>query len=215
MLPLFAGHQMDDQKADRFSLDNSTRSDSVPVHYFQYCLGGMGIFRAGGREHKIGKGQAFLFSVPSDTAYWLPEGARWERLYLAFRGETAAAIVESLLEEHGPIFDLPGDSEPIRILTEICREAMQQEKPTAFRAASQLYRLLMSLCERFLTTEQDYPVPIANAVKYLEVKFAYPDLQLEDLARSAGLSKSYFGRCFKRYTGQTPALALRNRRMQA
>jgi len=187
----------------------------VSVHYFQYCLEGMGVFRADGREHEIGKGQAFLFSVPSDTSYWLPEGAHWERLFVAFRGETATVLVRSLLEEHGPVFDLPVDSEPIQILLEICEKAMEREKPSGFRAASQLYRFLMSLCERFLTTEKDYPAPISDAMRFLEIEYANPNLQVEDLARSASLSKSYFGRCFQRYTGQTPALALRNRRMQA
>ncbi|NQU44410.1 helix-turn-helix transcriptional regulator, partial [bacterium] len=215
--PLFVGYSRDDESSGRFFLDNSTRREfpGPPVCYFQYALDGWGGFRHGAREHRIEAGQGFLFRIPSDTAHWLPDGARWERLYVAFRGETALSIAEEILEHHGPVFNLRPDSEGVQLLAQMYREAVAEEKPTVFRAAGLLYRFLMALCETALLREPDYPAPILRVTRFIDNRYGDPDLRLEDLARQAGLSKYHFARLFRHTTGHTPAAWLRERRMKA
>ncbi|NQU44169.1 helix-turn-helix transcriptional regulator [bacterium] len=127
----------------------------------------------------------------------------------------AATIAEKLLEEHGPLFEIPPGSEVVEVLTDIYEEALSPAKPTVFRAASLLYRLLMLLCETSLRRKAEYPGSILLSLAFMDNRYGEPDLRLEDLAQSAGLSKYHFSRLFHEVTGQTPTAALRERRMQA
>jgi len=217
VLPCFVGHPIDDQDSERFCIDNSdaARVAGAPVFFFQYCLNGYGMFRAHRREYRIELGQGFLFRLPSNTAHWLPEGACWERLFVAFRGATATSIAERLLEWHGPIFTLPIDSEAVCLLGTLCEEAMTDEKPSIFRAASVLYRFLMVLGEIATSANCNSPHAIRTSLNFINNRYSDPNLQLDDLARQAGLSKHYFAHLFRRVTGQTPGIWLRDRRMRA
>mgnify|MGYP002799081340 FL=1 len=64
-----------------YFLDNHVRTDAKCV--IQYTIDGEGTFEIDGIRHKVGKGEAFLFEIPGNSRYYLPEhSAQWEFLYL-------------------------------------------------------------------------------------------------------------------------------------
>ena len=56
---------------------------------------------------------------------------------------------------------------------------------------------------------------IRNAIRYIDEHYADPNLTLEDVASRAFLSKSYFGKLFRKYANQKFTTYVQNKRITA
>ena len=121
---------------------------------------------------------------------------------------------------HPPRFreSVVDDPELAALLAEAHRTLERPHEPLLARDA-RVVNLLSLLIVRYTDAggalpAKPEPGPVANARAYLDARFA-DDVDLLDLARIAGLSRTHLIRAFRRETGLTPHAYLLDRRFRA
>lgn len=148
-----------------------------------------------------------MVDIPSNHKYYLPENSSsWEFYYILIRPTSILEHWNKLVEQLGPVLNIPLDNLAIIYLKNIFLDAGKNRISDGFLASTIVYQFIMELY-RFSNVhkreKQNWPPKIQTAVGYLQRNYA--NLQsLEDIASSVGLSKYHFTRIFKKTTGYTP-----------
>ncbi len=193
------------------------RRGSTETALLQYTLRGSGCLRVGGREWRVGPGDAMLLHFPSDNRYWLPVGGTWEFLYVCLEGREALRLCRDAEARLGPCARLSGHSPVVACLARIVRAALQGEITNGPSASALAYELAVTLVaerpaasKRFLNV---HAPALERSRDFGDAHLAAP-IGVADLAKAAGLSRFHFSRLFRAETGQTPAAWISNRRVQ-
>lgn len=192
-------------------------------HYlFHYILSGTGILLADDsrgitKEYRIKSSQGFMIFPNQITTYISDNKLPWEYLWVEFDG---LRVKEAL-----DIAELSYDNPVYHARFKEMREIMVQEmlyltehgESSPFDLIGHLY-LFFDAMLKSITPEtsahqkrlQDYY--IHEALSYIEQNFQN-DITVEDIAKTCGLNRSYFGKIFKDFTGKPPQQFLMTYRM--
>lgn len=190
-----------------------------PSHHMHYMLfaiaSGSMTLRLDGRAFRAGRGDAVLFDCKRPHEYRaLADGA--EFYWLVFDGNMMENLFDQILQIHGDQNVFPAAD--FSSLTSRFMRFLSIAEGPAHTPETAISELIYSiLCILFLT-QRVSNVPgrafIEKAMSYVDAHFREP-LRVSDIASKAGLSSSYFTRCFRQATGYSPYEYLTLRRIGA
>ena len=168
-------------------------------YLIHYVVRGQGVFIIGGREYKIGKGQAFLIRPGEVMKYIADEKDPWEYIWVGFTGSAASAL-DNLQE---PVFRISGS---------FFEKIKQCKDYRNMREAYLVSCIYLILCEIFEdTTEVDVVSTIKN---YIDVNYMN-NPKISEIAKKVSLDRKYLARIYKQKTGYTMQEYLIKKKMEA
>ncbi|GAA3402830.1 AraC family transcriptional regulator [Paenibacillus hodogayensis] len=187
-------------------------------HLFQYTLSGEGAIAIGGETYTLPKHHGFFVTIPSEHRYFYPPNGQkpWEFIWIRSTGGETASYWQHFIRSFGAVASFREDSEPIRLMWSMYRDAAEQEFRDKYRMSLRLFEWIMAL-ERLAEGRdriaEPMPESLQTAKRYMERHLGVP-VSLDDIAASAGLSKHHFCKVFKMYTGISPVHYLRKIRVE-
>jgi AraC-like DNA-binding protein len=179
-----------------------------PVLVFQVTLAGWGCFAAGGAVQRVTPGKAFLAVVPSAHAYYLPpESDGWTFFYLYIRHPYVAARVRETQRRAGPVMALAENemllARAVKIFEGITAASFRDE----WALEQALFDFLIEyerFAQRLLYPEEERQTMLDEARRYVLGRTG-GRVEVDELARQAGMSRSHYSHRFKAVTGLAPA----------
>ena len=177
----------------------------VRDHYLvHYVLGGCGVFRWRGVEHRLAAGAGFTI-FPNDYAdYEADHEDPWHYCWVGFHGAAVAHDLETVgVTGHSPVFSYDRDS-GLRDCVLECAAALHEPAGRDFALRSLGYRLF------HLLARQQAPRPanaraayVAAAIAFLNRNFSH-QLSIAEVASYVGIDRRYLAGIFRDATGTSP-----------
>jgi AraC-like DNA-binding protein len=188
-----------------------------PYFVFQYTLSGHGVYEAAGRSDLLPPDTALLATIPSSHRYYLPESAGdWEFFWLIVRHPYVVARVIDLKRRHGAVFDLTASDAVVHRALRLLEGTSQLSFRDPLAEEQALFEFLFEL-ERFA---QHRAFPLREREQILEQVRAYVrdqiarQVDVAEIARAHGMTRSHFSHHFRALTGQAPAAFVRQIRLE-
>lgn len=183
-------------------------------HYlFHYVLEGCGILMAVGtteitRTYNVSAGQGFLLFPGQISTYIADAETPWTYCWIEFDGlQVKEALDRTTLSLDNPVY---------RAHTTDQREIMVQEmlymvahmKEPSLHLIGHLFLFLSALVESCKRWQPEKSAKMADyyireAITYIEQNYTR-EFTIEELSSTLGIDRGYFGKLFKRTTGQSP-----------
>ncbi|CUA83026.1 MULTISPECIES: helix-turn-helix transcriptional regulator [Pseudidiomarina] len=198
LYPLAYGHYVD---AVGHHVERKKHTD----HLLIFCHRGRGYFRTAHAEGELKAGQLLLLPSNEAHTYAASTTQPWSIYWAHFQGTSAAACMDFLdLSPAQPVLTLTRWRQLIPVVTDLLNLQTQRHQFTAAVVAASLLQRIIAELPRLTSTLQ---VPTEFDLAALE-RFMYDnshrDLSLDDFAEFAGLSRYYFSKKFKQFTGTSP-----------
>ncbi len=185
-------------------------------------LAGKGWFHLGNTRVELGAGQGFTMFPYMVGEYQADEKEPWTYCWIGFQGALAAYHLQDLgIMPNHPCFTLhgPGRSEEIRdLLTEQAdgsRGDGQNYAVNPLEGRGIIYRFLGVLSRDLYGRESLNNVRyVHEAIDFVKKNFSQP-IRVTDMARAAGVDRTYLYSLFKEHTGKTPKEYLTDFRLKA
>lgn len=192
-------------------------------HYlFHYILSGCGTLLANDRKNEtqtynIRSGEGFLIFPNQINTYTADHDHPWEYIWVEFDG---LRILPSLagvgLSPDHPVYHARSRDFREQMVEEM-QHLVTHNKESAFHQIGHAYLFFDALIRSIQRPEystgnklQDFY--IHEALMYIEHNYMY-DLSIEEIARNAGLDRTYFSKLFKKTVGSSPQQFLISYRM--
>jgi len=207
------GHEI--QSSTNYDWHGLKRKD-YPHCIMQYTISGKGLYEDTKGVFLIPAEHAMLVSVPEEHRYRFPGGKiPWEFIWIAFTGEYAYKIWNSIRGKFGSIIQFPRTSEPIKILYNIHEKYQKHRIFNRYTSSELVYQLLMSIL-RFLehpSVQGDQKTAVDNASCFISEHYMEP-IGVEQIAERFNYSREHFSRIFKKYYGISTFELLQRNRIQ-
>ena len=179
-----------------------------------YIVSGRGFYRLGDRTFVLSPGDAFLAPPEEPIYYEADREEPWEYYWVGFSGPEAAHLLkESAFSRERPAGHIPKGEQLRRELLEIYK-ARGSDYVSAVRMGGYLQAALALLMESGPGGGRESQGGIApRAALYLRQNYTRP-LTVEELAREAGISRSYLYRAFQAEYHCSPSAYLTGLRME-
>ncbi|WP_165849970.1 AraC family transcriptional regulator [Listeria kieliensis] len=159
-------------------------------------------------------GTLVLLDCKEKNHYFASQNARFQ--FVHFNGPTAQSFCDALYAQHGSLFSLPPEQNPIpRIL-----DLMESGALHDFEIATCFNELLGRLFERTRlplemrsAPSDKYPPEIQAALTFIHSHY-YEKITIQRLSHEASLSSYHFSRLFKKHTGESPHQYLLTHRLK-
>lgn len=210
-MPTSTGYDL--QTGRNYVWDGRSRGQT-PFTVLQYTIGGTGTLRYENRVMKVRPGEAMLVIVPHNHRYWVEPGDSWEFFWISMHGREALRIHEMLLNARGPVIRL--NSGTVDRLASCCLKLIQGRGEMPGAASAIAYEAAMALFDDAFGPAEILPASensLARAVQYVAANLG-ATLDVDLLARVAGLSRAHFSRSFAEMTGLAPAQYVLQERMK-
>ena len=180
---------------------------AIRDHYLiHYIVSGCGVFSVKGNEYNLSVGDGFLV-VPSCVASYAADTEEpWEYCWVGFNGSDAKQLVDQTgLNEENPVFHYEHDGKLEGLLTDICNVSGSTPAAEA-RMLGGLYLFMAELIDHLgnastqRTTGYEY---VQKAIKFIDYNYSR-DIDIEDVAESAGISRSHLYRIFMQHVSMPP-----------
>jgi AraC-like DNA-binding protein len=181
-----------------------------------YVLSGAGRVMTTAGAQRLAAGDGFLFFPGQRCGYQADERQPWRYAWVGFAGTQADAVVRGLgFTEERTVWHARPDEALRRYFRQLTRSASADASPSLHLTG--LLYLLLDRIGRFLGppvegAERGRAAAIARAFRFVELHYGH-DIGVSDMARHAGLERTYFSAYFKKETGETPAAYLLAYRM--
>lgn len=156
-------------------------------YLIHFCLGGCGTLHDRHGEHAVKKGQLFVIRPGEVTTYAADAVTPWKYVWIAFRGDSAAAF-----DSARSVYDTPHEIEDK--LTEYVKNDILAPE-IYISILFELIYLLFHEQKKTQTTDKLHQIK-----RYIKYNYMLP-LTVEGLARSFGFERSYLYRTFKQRYG--------------
>lgn len=186
----------------------------TPFTVLQHTISGVGTLRYENRVMKVRPGEAMLVIVPHNHRYWVEPGESWEFFWISMQGREALRIHEMILNARGPVIRL--NASTVDRLAACCLKLIQGQGEIPGAASAIAYEAAMALFDDTFGPAEIFPASensLARAVQYVAANLN-GELDVEVLAKVAGLSRAHFSRSFAEMTGLAPAQYVLQERMK-
>jgi AraC-like DNA-binding protein len=199
------------RRNETYSWEGSKRSSFAVL---QHTIAGRGELDYAGARHALLPGSTMLLTFPHANRYWLEPGRSWEYFWIGISGREGLRIARAILDTAGPVFRPPAAA--IDRMADACLALATRDLP-AGEASAESYAAMMAAQDGALggraSPEVEYPPAIRRAESYVEQHLG-DTLNVEQLARAAGLSRAHFVRLFSASVGAAPSDYVFARRME-
>lgn len=186
-------------------------------HYLlHHVVSGRGSYLAGGKQYAIVPGDTFL-SYPDTTIAYQPDpDDPWEYYWVGFHGSDARMLLRQTdFSLQSPVVSTDFGDDLRDLLLQIYNSSGSQPYAQA-RMAGGLYLLLAYLMEHASTaTASDEPSTgyLRYALDFVAGNYSR-DISIEEIAHSAGISRSGLYRAFVKHMGVSPVQYLTSLRIR-
>ena len=181
-------------------------------HYLlHYVVSGGGTYTLGGRSYAVRAGQIFLAWPNTLIRYSADESDPWEYYWLGFTGPDAAALIaQSGLRPDAPVRTIGFGRSLQRYITAIY-DARGQSAWSRTQMLGYAYLVLGKLVEG--REEGASPADMVDkAAEFISNNYT-DQITVDDVAASAGVSRSWLYRGFQRRFGKSPLAYLEDLRL--
>jgi len=186
------------------------RASGAPEEHLMMCVGGHGYVVVEGKKSHLEAGQLIIIPRHSPHTYWAAEDNPWSTYWMHFQGEDANYYVDRIPHVAEPVaIDETTQHEAVRLFRD-CLDTLENgyALPTLIYAAQSARHILSLLLFRnpALPMEQrteSRRLKCDAVIEYMHSRIAEP-VTLEQLARKADLSVSYFSEIFREQTHHSP-----------
>lgn len=177
-----------------------------PQIAFQYTLAGEGRLLYKKKEQRIIPGQLMMLVAPGDYKYWLPPSSEyWMFVFVSLGGKDVVNFFNHLIDEFGPLVNLPPESPAIQFAFEICRRARSNRIESVYTASELAFRLAAKLGHELCHSQKEEALPASiKAAREFCIRNYSSSISVSDMADAAELSLSYFTTLFEKKMGITP-----------
>lgn len=168
-----------------------------------YVYRGRGRLILKGKEYKIGPNHCFLIPAGYEAYYEADEDNPWEYSWLHLGGPRLQEFYQlmGLSPEH-PVYSFAQNSRQYELLY----DELTQNSDSELYCIGKLYELfdcmIKNSAHQNYSTVSQHMTYIKKIIKYIQLK--YPEqIQVQDIALSFGLDRSYLSRLFKEATGSS------------
>ena len=185
--------------------------DHFLIHH---VVEGKGEYTAAGVTHMVEAGQTFLAFPNTLITYAADAQTPWEYLWVGFDGSDARLLLSQTdFSPAQPVIRIEGGDRMRKLLLQIY--ASRGNRPAeAASMTGRLYLFLAYLVEQATRPAQAETTDTValRAAEFMEQSFAHP-LQVEEVARFVGVSRSWLFRCFERRFSVSPSRYLAELRL--
>ena len=180
---------------------------AVRDHYLIHCVtSGRGVFSFGGSDYELSGGDGFLLIPDVVASYAADSEAPWQYCWIGFNGTDAKRLVELTgLSYENPIFHFTGTALPDR-LEKICHLSCATHSNEA-RVQAGLLLFLADLMDAFGSSSSSHHASgyeyVQKAARFIEYNYSR-SIDVEDIAASAGISRSHLYRLFMENISMPP-----------
>ncbi|MHC4874343.1 MAG: helix-turn-helix domain-containing protein [Planctomycetota bacterium] len=203
------------ETSSQYSWDGLRRGDNQTI-VFQYTVAGRGELRFEDEATSLEAGDAFIVTIPHNNHYYLPADSEyWEFIFLCLSGREAVRLVEELIAENGPVFNLDIESIAAQEFIETVRKVYHQEVTSQYQASQLSYTMLMALAHH-LRMDSSWTALLDNikrALTFCEENFK-ENIGVDEMAEAARYSRYHFSRVFKNAVGMAPGEYLQMQRLK-
>lgn len=179
---------------------------AVRDHYLIHCIvSGYGTFSSNGKKYSLSAGDGFVVVPDRIISYAADRSNPWEYCWVGFNGADAKHLMEQTgLLEREPVFHT-NDPELQQLVMNICNQTGTGSGREA-RTEAGLLTFLAALMDHFGKPAE----PCDNSYEYVQKAIKYIDynystsISINDVAASAGISRSHLYRLFVRYVSIPP-----------
>lgn len=185
-----------------------TEREGLKSFLLIYTLEGCGIVKSRDEEVFTVKNTAVLIDCMDYQYYKTSDNCRWEFMWVHLNGTAASTYSEIINSDGIALIDFMDDvtvkNHMSDIETTIKTNPMNLDLKFTEKLMSILTRMILTKQKhatkvRYLRHEED----INNAMDIIKAKYG-EQLTIDELSQNAHISKFYFVRIFKDFTGQTP-----------
>lgn len=193
---------------------------NAPWALFQFTLEGQGMLTWEGRTEPMLPGQAMLLYLPHDHRYWLEPGQSWTFFYICLQGSEIMRAWQQAIHTLGPRMALNNRSPVRQAAMRLCQDVLDDRIDSPWELSSRSYDLAMKLLALAQQSEQSQQAGNRQRLPAVERAIHYArehlkeELDVDALARVAGLSRHHFSRLFAASEGMGPGEYLARLRLR-
>ncbi|MDX1525250.1 MAG: AraC family transcriptional regulator [Pseudidiomarina maritima] len=198
LYPVAYGHYVD-------ALGHQVERQQHTDHLLIFCHRGRGWFRTHNASGSVEAGQLLLLPAGQAHAYAADHEQPWSIYWAHFRGSAAVQCSDFLsLSAQSPVLTLSRWRQLIPVVTDLLNLQTQRYQFSAAIVAASLLQRIIAELPRLTSAMQ---IPAGFDLRALE-RFMYDnshrDINLDEFAEFAGLSRYHFSKKFKQITGSSP-----------
>ncbi len=185
-----------------------TEREGFRSYLFMLTIKGCGYIRSKNKEILLSRNHAVLIDCMDYQYYQTASDSSWEFVWVHINGTSAALYYDLQNQGSFESIDFGEDKKPIELMMEIFK--IVEEKKTNIDLL--LSERLITLCTKMLLAKnKSFEAPhfeqhrkdITYTLSVISERYSEP-LTIDELSKHAHISKYYFVRVFKDFTGQTP-----------
>jgi AraC-like DNA-binding protein len=179
---------------------------------------GKGVYRVGGKEYSVEKGQAFIIYPKIETTYQADEEEPWFYSWIGFHGFRCDEYLKNMgFSPENPVITLdePGklDSYFDRMIA--TKELTLRDELIRMSNLLEIFAVFLENNKLKDDGRRDYPssVYVQYAVDYM-MSHRKEKIKIDDIAKTIGISRGYLTGSFKKELGVSPQEYLINFRLE-
>lgn len=184
--------------------ENVARSQGYPYYHWLQTVNGEGHITIDGISFHIGSNSGFLLR-PNVAHTYKKSSSHWSTLYVTFTGLHIKSILSSLHLDRSACYEWEESAGITESLKQMLTEVHSEHDLTGLDSTSNLYRFLTLLKKHGRMNRQPSlslaMEKVAPIIKRMEDKYAHPELGLDELADTIGVSRKYVNVLFKKAFG--------------
>lgn len=198
-------------RADAYSIP------AVRDHYlYVYVLKGKGAYKIGDTKYPMRENQAFVLFPHQWTSYWPDPADPWEYRWFGFGGSAVPVCLErGAIGTGAPIVTHRRPERMRRLFDELIGYKPVDGIVDELFYNGNLHAMLAEICSQNThvaeAAEPHADHYVRRAKSFMRQHFD-KDIRVDDVARFAGLERSYFSKLFKARTGESPYVHIMNLR---
>jgi len=171
-----------------------------------YIVKGKGIFSENGKSYELSQGDGFLIEPKKTVSYTADKNDPWQYKWVGFDGSDSRRFIGyTSLSAENPIFHYEKDN----LLSDLLRNILDAKGQTPCDEMKMSGRLLLFLSELAGLYGKNESSPVGGhayvekAISFIQSNYQ-DSITVEDIAASAGLSRSHMYRLFMEHADMGP-----------
>lgn len=180
---------------------------AVRDHFLiHYIISGSGLFQDGENQYSLHAGDGFLVVPSRLVTYTADEIDPWEYSWVGFNGADAQRFISFTgLSANNPVFHYDKD-DLLQTQLQTIIDAVGPAPCNEARMASGLLAFLSTLMEQFgdsLPKRSSGYEYVKKSIRFIDFNYSR-DIDIDDIASHAGISRSHLYRLFMQYVSMPP-----------